>query len=120
MVFCPTMKHRLDICFLSQHSKPEWQASVIVLDVAAIAALRPEGIYFGYVDEATLQTDIKGAERDTTFKSSHSKHITVQGPAPDASVGGLTGTDRLGSRHPDDLPLSGHEVLFFEFVDGKF
>ncbi len=37
---------------------------------------------------------------------------------PDASVGGLTGMDDLGSRHPDDLPHSGHEVLFFEFIDG--
>ncbi|KAI3342843.1 hypothetical protein F4824DRAFT_121722 [Ustulina deusta] len=117
--FCSTRKH-LATTFdtirsaVESHTKRELK----VEDVAAIVALRPEGIYFGYVDEIMLQTDIKGAERDMTFKSSYSKHVTVQGPAPDASVGGLTGMDDLGSRHPDDLPHSGHEVLFFEFIDG--
>ncbi|KAI1368036.1 hypothetical protein F5Y08DRAFT_21037 [Xylaria arbuscula] len=117
--FCSTRRH-LATTFdtlrsaVESHTKRELKPE----DVAAIVALRPEGIYFGYVDEVMLQTDIKGAERDMTFKSSRSKHITVQGPAPDASVGGLTGMDNLGSRHPDDLPPSGREVLFFEFVDG--
>ncbi|RWA09057.1 hypothetical protein EKO27_g6051 [Xylaria grammica] len=117
--FCSTRKH-LATTFdtirsaVESHTKRELK----IEDVAAIMAIRPEGIYFGYIDEVMLQTDIKGAERDVTFKSSYSKHITVQGPAPDASVGGLTGMDDLGSRHPDDLPPSGHEVLFFEFVDG--
>ncbi|KAI1124937.1 hypothetical protein F5Y10DRAFT_18911 [Nemania abortiva] len=117
--FCSTRKH-LATTFdtirsaVESHTKRE----LTVEDVAAIVAIRPEGIYFGYVDEVMLQIDIKGAERDMTFKSSRSRHITTQGPAPDASVGGLTGMDDLGSRHPDDLPPSGNEVLFFEFVDG--
>ncbi|KAI0404783.1 hypothetical protein F4802DRAFT_565468 [Xylaria palmicola] len=117
--FCSTRKH-LATTFdtirsaVESHTKRELK----VEDVAAIVAMRPEGIYFGYVDEVMLQTDIKGAERDTAFKSSHSKHITIQGPAPDASVGGLTGMDALGSRHPDDLPPGGRDVLLFEFVDG--
>ncbi|KAI0974658.1 hypothetical protein F4678DRAFT_423491 [Xylaria arbuscula] len=117
--FCSTRKH-LATTFdtirsaVESHTKGELK----VEDVAAVVALRPEGIFFGYVDEVMLQTDIKGAERDMTFKSSHSKHITVPGPAPDASVGGLTGMDDLGHRHPDTVPPSGHEVLFFEFVDG--
>lgn len=117
--FCSTRKH-LATTFdtirsaVESHTKRELK----VEDVAAIAALRPEGIYFGYVDEVMLQTDIKGAERDTTFKSGRSSHITIQGPAPDASVGGLTGTDELGCRHPDEFPEKGNEVLFFEFVDG--
>ncbi|KAI1734434.1 hypothetical protein F4680DRAFT_462404 [Xylaria scruposa] len=117
--FCSTRKH-LATTFdtirsaVESHTKQELK----VEDVAAIVAIRPEGMYFGYVDEVMLQTDIKGAERDMTFKSGRSKHITVQGPAPDASVGGLTGMDDLASRHPDDQPPSGGEVLFFEFIDG--
>ncbi|CAJ2512283.1 Uu.00g052980.m01.CDS01 [Anthostomella pinea] len=117
--FCSTRKH-LATTFdtirsaVESHIKQELK----IEDVAAIVALRPEGIHFAYVDEIMLQTDIKGAERDTTFKSSRQSDIRVQGPAPDSSVGGLTGMDDLGSRHPDELPLSGHEVLFFEFIDG--
>ncbi|KAI0863198.1 hypothetical protein F4860DRAFT_469050 [Xylaria cubensis] len=117
--FCSTRRH-LATTFdtirsaVESHTKRELK----VEDVAAIVAIRPEGIYFGYVDEIMLQTDIKGAERDMTFKSGRSKHITVQGPAPDASVGGVTGMDDLASRHPDDQPPSGSEVLFFEFIDG--
>jgi DEAD/DEAH box helicase domain-containing protein len=117
--FCSTRKH-LATTFdtirsaVESHTKRELK----VEDVTAIVALRPEGIFFGYVDEVMLQTDIKGAERDMSFKSGRSKHITVQGPAPDASVGGLTGMDELGSRHPDDDLPNGREVLFFEFIDG--
>ncbi|KAI1188219.1 hypothetical protein F5B17DRAFT_396458 [Nemania serpens] len=117
--FCSTRKH-LATTFdtirsaVESHTKRE----LTIEDVAAIVAIRPEGIYFGYVDEVMLQIDVRGAERDTMFKSSRSKHIATQGPAPDASVGGLTGLDDLGSRHPDDLPPKGSEVLFFEFVDG--
>ncbi|KAI0872081.1 hypothetical protein GGS24DRAFT_503118 [Hypoxylon argillaceum] len=117
--FCSTRKH-LATTFdtirsaVESHTKRE----PTVEDVAAIAAIRPEGVFFGYVDEVMLQIDIKGAERDITFKSGPSRNITIQGPAPDASVGGLTGLDNIGSRHPDTLPSSGKEVLFFEFVDG--
>ncbi|KAI0185962.1 DEAD/DEAH box helicase-like protein [Xylaria flabelliformis] len=117
--FCSTRRH-LATTFDAIRSAVEshTERELKVEDVAAIVAIRPEGIYFGYVDEIMLQTDIKGAERDMTFKSGRSKHITVQGPAPDASVGGLTGMDDLASRHPDDQPTSGSEVLFFEFIDG--
>ena len=66
----------------------------------------------------STQTDIKGAERDATFKSGRARDVRTQGPAPDASVGGLTGMDVLGSHHPDELPPPGQEVLYFEFVDG--
>ncbi|KAI5926709.1 hypothetical protein F4810DRAFT_699429 [Camillea tinctor] len=117
--FCCTRKH-LATTFdtirsaVESHIKRELK----VEDVAAIVAIRPEGINFAYVDEVMLQTDIKGAERDTTFKSGRSRDITVQGPAPDASVGGFTGMDDLSSHHPDDVPIAGREVLFFEFIDG--
>ncbi|OTA69065.1 P-loop containing nucleoside triphosphate hydrolase protein [Hypoxylon sp. EC38] len=117
--FCSTRKH-LATTFDTIRSAVEsnTKRELTVEDVAAIAALRPEGINFTYVDEVMLQTDIKGAERDLAFKSGRSKDITVQGPAPDASVGGFTGLEELGSRHPDDLSPSGKEVLYFEFVDG--
>ncbi|XXG94360.1 ATP-dependent 3'-5' DNA helicase [Hypoxylon texense] len=116
--FCSTRKH-LVTTFDTIRSAVEsnTKRELTIEDVSAIVALRPEGINFAYVDEVMLQTDIKGAERDTTFKSGRSRVITVQGPAPDASVGGLTGLDELGTRHPDDLLPSGREVLYFEFVD---
>ncbi|KAI1465903.1 P-loop containing nucleoside triphosphate hydrolase protein [Daldinia caldariorum] len=116
--FCSTRRH-LATTFDTIRSAVEsnTKRELIVEDVAAIVALRPEGINFTYVDEVMLHTDIKGAERDTTFKTGRSRNITVQGPAPDASVGGLTGMEELGSRHPDDLPPGGQEVLYFEFVD---
>lgn len=117
--FCSTRKHVATTfdtirAAVESHIKRELR----VEDVAAIVALRPEGINFAYVDELMLQTDIKGAERDSTFKTGKSKEIWSQGPAPDSSVGGFTGMDVLGSHHPDELPLGGQEVLFFEFIDG--
>ncbi|KAI0852443.1 P-loop containing nucleoside triphosphate hydrolase protein [Daldinia vernicosa] len=117
--FCSTRKH-IATTFDTIRSSVEsnTKRELTVEDVAAIVALRPEGINFAYVDEIMLHTDIKGAERDSTFKTGKSRNITVQGPAPDASVGGFTGLDELGSRHPDDLPSSGQEVLYFEFIDG--
>ncbi|XDG06710.1 hypothetical protein ABKA04_006325 [Annulohypoxylon sp. FPYF3050] len=117
--FCSTRKH-LATTFDTIRSAVEsnTKRELTIEDVAAIVALRPDGINFSYVDELMLQTDIKGAERDSTFKSGRLRDITVQGPAPDASVGGFTGLEELGSHHPDDLPPSGSEVLYFEFIDG--
>ncbi|KAF3024177.1 hypothetical protein E8E14_009230 [Neopestalotiopsis sp. 37M] len=117
--FCSTRKH-LATTFETIRTTVESHIKkhLLVQDVAAIVALRPEGINFAYVDELMLQTDIKGAERDATFKSGKSRDITSQGPAPDASVGGLTGMDDFTMRHPDEDPVSGKEVLYFEFIDG--
>lgn len=117
--FCSTRKH-LATTFDTIRSAVEsnTKRELTIEDVAAIVALRPDGINFSYVDELMLQTDIKGAERDSTFKSGRLRDITVQGPAPDASVGGFTGLEELGSHHPDELPPSGSEVLYFEFIDG--
>ncbi|RYP38565.1 hypothetical protein DL767_002501 [Monosporascus sp. MG133] len=117
--FCSTRKHVATTfntirTAVESHTK----RGLRVEDIAAIIALRPDGINFTYVDDLMLQTDIKGAERDSTFKIGKAKDIFVQGPAPDASVGGLTGMDVLGSHHPDDPPYGGQEVLFFEFTDG--
>lgn len=117
--FCSTRKHLVTTfdtirSAVESHTKKE----LSIHDVAAVVALRPEGINFSYVDELMLQTDIRGAERDDTFKSGRSKDIRSQGPAPDASVGGFTGMHQLGDHHPDDLPTAGKEVLYLEFVDG--
>ncbi|KAI1877572.1 hypothetical protein JX265_003580 [Neoarthrinium moseri] len=117
--FCSTRKH-LATTFdtirtaVESHTK----SKLLIEDVAAIVALRPEGISFAYVDEVMLQIDIKGAERDAIFKSGRSNDFRTQGPAPDASVGGLTGMDDLAGRHPDEPRPSGSEVLYLEFIDG--
>lgn len=119
--FCSTRKH-IATTFDTIKAAVESQTkrALTIEDVAAVKALRPDGITFAYVDEMMLQIEVKGAERDSTFKSgARAKDFRSQGPAADASVGGLTGLDGLGSSHPDEAPLElGRQVLFFEFVDG--
>jgi DEAD/DEAH box helicase domain-containing protein len=79
-------------------------------------ALRPSGMNFSYVDEAMLQLDVRGAERDETFKGGRAKNWHAAGPAPDASVGGLTGAEGLG--YVEGANGEENEVLLFEFIDG--
>ncbi|KHN97871.1 DNA/RNA helicase, DEAD/DEAH box type [Metarhizium album ARSEF 1941] len=85
-------------------------------EVALVVALRPEGINFAYVDEQMLQLDIKGSERDDTFKPSTSSRS--QAPAPDASVGGWAGNEGLDDYSRNKAGTRNREVLFFEFIDG--
>lgn len=118
--FCSTRKH-IATTFDTIKNAVETQTKrpLTIEDVAAIKALRPDGITFAYVDEIMLQIEVKGAERDSTFKSGRAKDFRSQGPAADASVGGLTGMDGIGSQHPDEVLVEpGRQVLFFEFVDG--
>ena len=68
------------------------------------------------MDEAMLQIDVRGAERDDTFKGGRAKTWHAAGPAPDISVGGITGTEGLGST--SSATEGEREVLFFEFIDG--
>ncbi|KAI8162412.1 DEAD/DEAH box [Colletotrichum sp. SAR 10_65] len=75
----------------------------------------PKGVNFAYVDEIMLQTEVRGAERDVTFKAG--RDFRSQAPAPDASVGGISGLEKL-DQHPDERVEGGKEVLYFEFVDG--
>jgi DEAD/DEAH box helicase domain-containing protein len=117
--FCCTRKHlatKFDTIkpAVEGHIKRELK----VEDVAAIAALRPEGINFAYVDEAMLQVDIRGAERDDTFKGGRTKSFHIGVPPPDASVGGITGMQGFGDESGDGGVNQGKEVLFFEFTDG--
>uniref|UniRef100_A0A0D2XJR8 ATP-dependent helicase HRQ1 n=1 Tax=Fusarium oxysporum (strain Fo5176) TaxID=660025 RepID=A0A0D2XJR8_FUSOF len=81
-----------------------------------MVAIRPEGLFFAYVDENMLQLDVKGTERDEVFRTG--KSFRSQAPAHDASVGGYTGMDSLDKQHDRDLEPAGREVLFLEFIDG--
>lgn len=114
--FCCTRKH-LATTFDTIKSAVEAHTNktLAIEDVASIVALRPEGINFAYVDEVMPQLDIKGAERDDTFRGA--KSIRSQVPAHDASVGGLTGTENPYEHHKE-LEPAGREVLYFEFIDG--
>lgn len=81
--------------------------ALTVEDVSAVAALRPDGIKFAYVDELMLELDVKATESDDVFRKGKAARLQVL--APDASVGGWTDTDG---------PRSGREVLHLDFVDG--
>lgn len=115
--FCCTRKH-LATTFDTIRGAVEGhiKRDLSIEDVAKIVSLRPGGIRFQYVDEAMLQVDVRGSERDDTFKPAWSKRWQAAGLAPDASVGGITGSEGLG--HEGGAIGDGKEVLLFEFVDG--
>ncbi|PVH82627.1 DEAD/DEAH box helicase-like protein [Cadophora sp. DSE1049] len=115
--FCSTRKH-LATTFDNIKATVEGniKRELKIEDVARIVALRPGGMNFAYVDEAMLQVDVRGSERDDTFKGGRAKTWYAAGPAPDASVGGITGSEGLG--YGEGATGDGKEVLFFEFVDG--
>ena len=121
--FCSTRKY-LATTFETIRSTVESHTnrSLTVEDVAAIVALRPEGIHFAYVDELMLQLDARGAEKDDTFKAGRHTGKSSQSFAPDASVGGMTGLEGLRdadyrTRENEQQPKYGQEVLYFEFID---
>jgi DEAD/DEAH box helicase domain-containing protein len=115
--FCCTRKH-LATTFDTIKSAVEAHIhrALTIEEVASVVALRPEGINFAYVDELMLELEVKGSERDDTFKSS--KSARSQAPAHDQSVGGFTGKDSLEAQRDGDATKSTREILFFEFVDG--
>ncbi|KAF4982079.1 hypothetical protein FZEAL_2231 [Fusarium zealandicum] len=115
--FCTTRKH-LATTFDTVKSSVEAhiKRDLLIEDIASMVVLRPEGIYFAYVDEIMLQLDVKGAERDDVFRSG--KSARSQAPAHDASVGGYSGMDSLDRQHDRELEPTGREVLFLEFIDG--
>jgi DEAD/DEAH box helicase domain-containing protein len=117
--FCCTRKH-LATTFDTIKSTVESHIKrpLTIEDVAGIVAIRPEGIMFAYVDETMLQLDVKGTERDDTFKTGSPRNLRTQAPAPDASVGGVTGLEGLAQDSSRDLDIYPREVLYFEFVDG--
>lgn len=115
--FCCTRRH-LATTFETIRPTVEThiKKTLTIENVASIVALRPEGINFTYVDELMLELDVKGAERDDTFKSS--KSIRSQAPAHDSSVGGFTGKDTLDAYRGRENATGSREVLYFEFIDG--
>ncbi|TAQ90032.1 hypothetical protein B7494_g1686 [Chlorociboria aeruginascens] len=115
--FCCTRKH-FATTFDNIKSTVEGhiKRGLEIEDVAKIAALRPGGINFAYVDEAMLQVDVRGAERDEVFKGPSTRTWFSQAPPADASVGGITGGNNLG-QDEENFGL-GKEVLLFEFIDG--
>ena len=115
--FCCTRRHLATTLETIQPAvQTHIQRDLTIEEVATIVAIRPEGIKFEYVDELMLQLDIRGGERDDTFKSSNS--IRSQAPAFDASVGGWTGSEGLAEMSGEGGAAPGREVLFFEFIDG--
>lgn len=115
--FCSTRKH-FATTFDNIKSAVEGhiKRDLKIEEVAQIVALRPSGITFSYVDEAMLQVDVRGSERDDTFKGGRANVWHEAGPPPDASVGGVTGAEGLG--YGTNTTGDGKEVLFFEFIDG--
>lgn len=115
--FCTTRKH-LATTFDTIKSAVEAhiKRELLVDEIVSMVALRPEGIFFAYVDEIMLQLDVKGTERDEVFRTGNS--FRSQAPAHDASVGGYTGMDSLDKQRDRDLEPTGREVLFLEFIDG--
>jgi DEAD/DEAH box helicase domain-containing protein len=111
--FCSTRKH-LATTFDNIKTAVEGhiKRDLKIEDVSQIVALRPGGMNFSYVDEAMLQVDVRGAERDDTFKGGRAKVWHDAGPPPDASVGGVTGG------YGRNTTGEAKEVLFLEFIDG--
>lgn len=117
VTFCCTRKH---IATTFDTIKPAVETHIkrqlTVGEVAMVVALRPEGANFAYVDELTLQLDIKSSERYDVFKPPGS--VRRQGPPPDASVGGWSGRETLGKAFEGEAAPGKREVLIFEFIDG--
>ncbi|KAF5969958.1 DEAD DEAH box helicase [Fusarium coicis] len=115
--FCTTRKH-LATTFDTIKSAVEAhiKRELLVDEIASMVAIRPEGLFFAYVDENMLQLDVKGTERDEVFRTGKSSRS--QAPAHDASVGGYTGMDGIDKQHDRNLEPAGREVLFLEFIDG--
>ncbi|KAK3390458.1 hypothetical protein B0H63DRAFT_115439 [Podospora didyma] len=113
--FCSTRKH-LATTFETMRSavQSHTKRQLTVVDVAAVVALRPDGIRFAYIDEGMLQIDVRGAEKDEIFQQRGRQGGLSYTRAPDVSVGGVTGLEALGR---EDETTGDKEVLFFEFVD---
>ncbi|KAG9245142.1 DEAD/DEAH box helicase-like protein [Calycina marina] len=112
--FCCTRKY-LATTFETMKSAVEGhiKRDLLIEDVARIVSLRPGGMRFLYLNEAMLEVEVRGNERDDTFKGSRTNNWHAAGPAPDMSVGGHTGKEGIG-----ESIEHGKEVLLFEFVDG--
>lgn len=115
--FCSSRKHVITTFdTLRPAVESHIKKKLTIQDIAQMVALRPEAMKFEYANELMLQLNTRGAQRDDVFKSSQSS--MSQMPAHDASVGGLTGNERLGDNANDQAAMHGREVLYLEFIDG--
>ncbi|PHH71216.1 hypothetical protein CDD82_6676 [Ophiocordyceps australis] len=115
--FCSTRKHlATTLDRLRPAVETHIKKHLTSYEIAQVVALRPEGIKFEYVDELMLQLDVRGSERDDTFRTSGS--ASSQARTHDSSVGGFTGDESFDcNKATDARALSDRQVLFFEFVD---
>lgn len=110
--FCCTRKH---LATTFDTIKPAVESHIkrqlTIEEVAMVVALRPEGAKLAYVDELTLELEIRSSERDDVFKAPGSSRS--QALPHDASVGGWSGRETLDGAAPATT-----DILIFEFVDG--
>lgn len=104
--FCGTRKH-LATTFETIKTTVEGQIKreLKVEDVAKIVALRPTGINFSFVDEASLDVDVREYEKDDAFRGSAISSSRLFETIP-------------GVEDENTVQRSGKEILLFEFVDG--
>ncbi|OBT73050.1 hypothetical protein VF21_07716 [Pseudogymnoascus sp. 05NY08] len=103
--FCGTRKH-LATTFETIKTTVEGQIKreLKVEDVAKIVALRPTGINFSFVDEASLDVDVREYEKDDAFRGSAMKSSRLSETVE-------------GNENP--VQRAGKEILLFEFLDGN-
>lgn len=115
--FCSTRKHfatTFDAIrpTVESHTKKKLE----IEELACIVSLRPQGIRFSYVDELTLDLDVRGSERDDVFLKSAAAR--GQAIAPDLSVGGLSGSRGLQAESDYGEYRGDGQVLYIEYIDG--
>lgn len=105
--FCGTRKH-LATTFETIKTTVEGQIKreLKVEDVAKIVALRPTGINFSFVDEASLDVDVREYEKDDAFRGSAIKNSQLPVAVPGVE------------ENEDTVQRAGKEILLFEFLDG--
>ncbi|KFY37664.1 hypothetical protein V494_04676 [Pseudogymnoascus sp. VKM F-4513 (FW-928)] len=105
--FCCARKH-LATTFETIKTTVEGQIKreLKVEDVAKIVALRPTGINFSFVDEASLDVDVREYEKDDAFRGSAAKSSW--------------GSEAISSAEENEntVQTAGKEILLFEFLDG--
>ncbi|OBT45434.1 hypothetical protein VE00_04595 [Pseudogymnoascus sp. WSF 3629] len=102
--FCGTRKH-LATTFETIKTTVEGQIKreLKVEDVAKIVALRPTGINFSFVDEASLDVDVREYEKDDAFRGSAMKSSRHS---------------ETNEENENTAETAGKEILLFEFLDG--
>ena len=105
--FCCARKH-LATTFETIKTTVEGQIKreLKVEEVTKIVALRPTGINFSFVDEASLDVDVREYEKDDAFGGR-----AINGSRLSGTQSGVKNCETMAQR-------TGQEVLLFEFLDG--